>query len=766
MSKLKLIMVVLFVVVLGALSGAIYYASTLISPEEVRRLTLQKLEETFPNSKVELGELSFTIGTTFKFDLDELTISSPKKAPKPLFAVEDVHMKVPVWAILFGGGEIDVQVSSPEVFYKTLADQNNWSNAMRGPEAHKTQENEQEQQEQEQESQSSQAAMIVPGFLMNGQLNLKVSDLKVHYQMEEQKGELDIAKFLIRNLNFDSSTAFEIDSHLSFELSESQKVSFDTLVIGQFNLGDYLNNKELPIMAVIKVNNLKTSMLARSLNEIKTDLKVLVKEEEITGHIDIDLLQDGRLSSSFVSTKNKTGLNSIKANIPLQEVLSLIELNLKGFNFNKSVLKVSGETEVLENGTISPKLRLKVTPSIIQNFNSQVMKHKLEASLIEKNFKSKLTSELFSGTMVAKMSAAIDLNKKMTLENLPRFSSSVDLTNLSISKKFIQDTLYSTKEDDKRDEKSQRVIKDEKQGQERPPLALPPGSLSLRLTNINIAGEILSGEGLFELAPGYAATQKLNFTYSGGEGNLTHLTKIQTDSYKHQFDFSLNSFNLSGVQAFLPPSLGAISGDFSMTAKGSAQTPAFTQEQAQFDVVLSANGSKGKAQVLINLEKKINDLIRNIPKLAKKLDSKKPLELDGSFDSLAVRSKLTQKKYEFGELKFIGSGKRFRIDGKGDIYPPGLKKNSVMNFTYKESKGNLVAPLRELTGDNEIPLRLKGPGYNLKPDYGHTAEILLKRALKSQGEKAIKKEAKKIESKLKDELENKGKEKIKNLFGL
>lgn len=764
MSKLKLILILLFVAILGALSGAVYYASTLVSPDEVRRLTLEKLQETFPNSKINLGEIDFSMGPTFKFDLEKLIVHADQNEPEKLFAVEDVHVKVPVWAILFGGGEIDVRIQSPELYYISVNKTNNWSKALR---TEKKDEKNEGKDKGSKQSGSAGAAVVIPGFLAKSQLNLRVSDLKVKYQDQDkdQNSEFEVSKFLIRNLNFESSTAFELDSNLSFQAGPSQNIQFETLVIGQFNLGTFIREKKLPIMAVVKINNLKAPMLSKSINEIKTDINLLVQNGGVTGGADLRLLRDVRLSADFMTSDSKTGLSNLDINIPLAEVVDLLNIEMAGIDFEKSTLSARGEVDILKGGKIVPNVELEVAPGITQTLMKEKISHQVEASLVNKGFESKLTSKLLSGTMIAKTSAQIDLNEEFSVESLPSFSSEVNLTNISVSKDFIQALLYS-KEEPPRSKTPEAPSAKGSGSEEQAPLMIPPGDLVVTLTNIDLGGEILSGKGSFEAQKNFVATKSLEFEYSEGKGNLTHLSKIRPDGLRHQFDFELKKFNLTGAQAFLPPSVGRVSGLFDLDVKGSANAGPSDELPMEFDVVVNALGSKGEAQLLIKLGEKLNELLANVPSLAEKLDSKRPLELDGRFDELAFRSNLTNKKYELNTVKFVGPDARFSLNGKGVVFPPDTNQNSVVNFVYKEEKGNLVDKLRELTGKNELPFKLEGPGYFMKPDYGHTIEVLAKSIVKTQGQKLIEKETKKIKSKLKDELEKKGKDKLKNLLGL
>lgn len=760
MSRFKLILIMLLVVVLGGLSGAVYYASTLVSPDEVRRLALEKLEQTFPQSQIDLGELNFSMGPTFKFDLERLAVSSPGKNTENLFSVEDVQIKVPVWAILFGGGDIDIRIQSPEVRYVEMDESNNWVVAMK-----KKGSSESTVKKDEAVKKSGQSMLVIPGFLANSRLNLRVSNLKLHYQLEKQKGTFEISKFLVRNLNVETSTAFELDSKLSFEMGQNQKINFDTLVIGQLNLANYLNEGQLPVMAVIKINNLAHPMLSRPLSEIKTDINLLIKDEDVTGKLEVRLLNDVRLNANLLSSQEKTGLSELDVNIPLQDIFSIIDIGPQGMDFKKATLSATGEINVQKDGKILPNLSAEMGPRLVQNLMGESLEHKLEASLVGDVFDSKLTTDLFSGTMVAKMQARLNLNEEVSLESLPLVSSSVNISNLSIPESYIQKMLYSKK--DKNESKDQQApAKKETSEQKETPVILPPGKLSLNLSNILLGEEVLSGEGLFEMGRDFVATKKFNFEYSKGKGNLTHLSKLSSKVINHQFDFSFKGFDLNGAKAFLPPQVGKLEGAFNLELKGSAQTMATGNKGPRYDFVISTKGKDGEAQVLVALEEKLNDLLSNIPKLTEKLKSKGPLDVDGSFDSLSFQSKVTEKKYDINKLTFVGSGQRFTLEGAGDVYPPQTEKNSKLDFVYRENKGNLVKHLKDLTGGNSLEVRLAGRGYSLKPDYGHTIERLAKSALKNKGKKVIKKEVKKLESKVKDELEKKGKEKLKNLLGL
>jgi hypothetical protein len=106
---------------------------------------------------------------------------------------------------------------------------------------------------------------------------------------DNSKGEVKVSRFLIKGLNFESSTAFEIASNAKFVMKDNSAVGFDTIAIGEFNVADLINNGSVSSLIIVKINNI-----------FKTGLDW--KFPEITTNVNFMLKKDGELSGKFTTS--------------------------------------------------------------------------------------------------------------------------------------------------------------------------------------------------------------------------------------------------------------------------------------------------------------------------------------------------------------------------------------------------------------------------------------------------------------------------------
>lgn len=64
-TKVK-ILIVGIVAFFLLLAGAVYYASTKLNPDEIRRITIEQTAKVFPNSKISLETIDVKIGLILK----------------------------------------------------------------------------------------------------------------------------------------------------------------------------------------------------------------------------------------------------------------------------------------------------------------------------------------------------------------------------------------------------------------------------------------------------------------------------------------------------------------------------------------------------------------------------------------------------------------------------------------------------------------------------------------------------------------------------
>ena len=234
---------------------------------------------------------------------------------------------------------------------------------------------------------------------------------------------------------------------------------------------------------------------------------------------------------------------------------------------------------------------------------------------------------------------------------------------------------------------------------------------------------------------------------------------IGKSSSESKFNFEMANLNLSSFKAFLPPVIENFAGTFTGKVNGSA-TMFKNGKPPVYDVNVLADAKKGEIKKL-NISDYINPLLANIPMVKDKMKDK-PLKIDGNFESLTMKGRFTNALYNISTFDFIGIDKKVQITGSGDIYPqPGSSKMSAMEVNFTDFTGKISDVLLKNVGTKVLPLRVTGPGFDLKPDYSYTISKLAKGAFKTKGEDKLKEVLQKNIDKI---VPAAAKDKVKNLL--
>lgn len=762
--SLKIILVSVFSVFLLLSAGAIYYASTQISNEEIRKILIVQLEKSFPQAQVELGQLNISAGFNFLVKMESLKISLDQKGIKStLLSLNDAVVSIPVWAILTGGGEVDVSINKPEIEYVVAGKDSNWSLAMSGSSQAGETKSQQETQGETSSGAPSSAVYSLPLFVTESSLNLRIQDILLAYKTEEMSGDVTLSKFLVKNFNFETPTAFEVDSVLSFKMKEDQ-MNFSTLVIGEINFAKFIQDQVLPMKAMIRTSKISVPGLAPGLGEMKTELDLtLVQSGVVSGTVKNNwdgILADFQMSMAQGSLK----ISEIKFESSPDQLLRLIDMKIPELNSGKSLLKLGGQVNLSKDGKIIPQLDFSLSPALSYTsgqISAQVSANgKYENTDLEVN----VQTDLFSGVVTTKVTGKHDLNQPFSMEKLGPFQTSIIANNLKVSEKFIQETIYPAQAPAQKPS-AEAPTEPQTAKPSTAPVVLPPGRIDLALNSIYLADKELNAKGVFLLKADSLATQSFTFNYVEGQGKLTHLTELKKNEMTHQFDFSLKDFDLSGINPFLPKFIGGTKGIFNTSVKGSATS-------AAYDMIINVEAKKGEL-LAMDISDQLNQMIKSVPILKDKVGDDKSFDFDGKFESLSFKAKATEKKAEFSSLKFVGINNKIDITGQGYLFLPPLTEKSEVLLNLKDRSGKVAKILQENVGDSLLPIQLAGPGLDLKPQYEYTASKLAKTAFENRGRKeverakakVIKKVEEELGDKLKDELKQKASDKLKQLLG-
>jgi hypothetical protein len=791
MSNLKKILLSCFLIFIIGVTGLFYYVSTKISPEELRLTLQQEVQKAIPNSIVDLGPIEYSLGANIKFQLTRLDIKSKNKLKNDLFKVKGVEIKIPIWSIITGGGDIDVLVNKPQIYYKQFKKTDNWSIALKkksskskkvkskkAPEAEKNKKGDLKEK--------TDGQITLPVFLTKSKLNLKLLNIQVDYLLKNKdKGKLDVSKFILKDIGLNHQTAFVIDSDLSFK-NKTNKISLHTLIIGEFNVSDILSKPEFKTTIEIKVGKIKMSdFSAYELPAINTKLNVMInKKGHVAGDASTNFLDRNVMDFNFSVNGDNVLVSKVKTLLFIQDLAKIINLQLVGIDYSATKLALDGDLSI-KKGVLRPALSLKLSPAIKVSLGGLKAQGEVSGTLKAKKLSLNLKNKIFDGPVNVSLDTNIDINNP---PNGPSKMSpivvSIDGNGIQVPKDYIREALYgksaqspkakTAKNSEPKEEKSTTPVGSSKTSApakvKESPVLLPPLRLGLNLKGINIGGEDLAINGKVIVAGNSIATKKVKFKYSRGSGSLNHTTKITNLKSVNKFDFSMTDLNLSSLKVFLPPMLESVSGFFSGSASGEATLPNIGTPK--YNVIIDTKAINGELKGL-NISEHVNGLVSKLTILKGKVDANKKYDVDGNFERLIFKGNLKTYEHQIKTFDFVGVDKKIEINGSGKIVMLPQKNRSEMKINFKDNTGSVSKTLKKEAGTEILPLRLKGTGYELVVDYPYTIKKLAKSAYKTKGKAKIKKIVnkklkkklgKKAESLADKLLKGKGKKKINKLL--
>ncbi|NOT77393.1 MAG: hypothetical protein HOP07_00135 [Bacteriovoracaceae bacterium] len=754
-KKIKIISgILLFIFIL--FGGVVYYASTKLNPEEIRKIAITQSQKIFPNATVSLESVDIGWGLNFKIGLKKfaLTTKAEDGAVVELMSVDDFDVKVPLWAILTNGGIIEIQLDRPVMNYSEFAVGNNWTYAM----GNKTKEDEVAKTE-DAASPGDNAAAI--GLFGKSKINVRLSDVAVKYKLRDNSnGQISVSRFLVKGLNFETSTAFEIASDAKFVMADKSVVSFSTLVIGEINIADLVKNGSVSSLVIVKVNNIAKTGLEWKFPEITTNVNILLKKDgEISGKVESSFESQNKISANFKMTK-EIEISNIAVDIILKDVGLIMGLD-RSIDLSKAKLNAKGSVLYSADKKINANLSFSISPGVGYSKDGLSATTAISGSFKEKDIDVKVKTDVLGGTVETLVAGEFDPNQKFDIKNLKPFDIKISASKLKIPEQLIQEKLWAKKDPAivaKEEADRVKLALNTKNDSPAAGPMIPPANVLVNWNNILVGGEDFSGKGKIILSAQSLAIDDLNFKFSKGSGRLTQTMKMGSKSNDSVFDMGITDLNLSSFKPFLPPFVENFSGIFSGKVNGSA-TLFKSQKPPAYDVNVLVDAKKGEIKKL-NISEYINPLLANIPMVKDQVKDKQ-VKLDGNFETLNMKGRFTNTTYTISSFNFIGLNKKVEMTGSGNIYPlPGSPNMSVMEVNLTEN-GKVGDLLLKNIGSKVLPMKVSGPGFAMKPEYQYTLSKIAKGALKTKGTEAAQKIIEKNIDKL---VPEKAREKVKGLL--
>lgn len=766
MSKTTKILLSVSIFIIVLFGGLFFYASTKINPEEIRKMAILGIEKSMPGTKVNLGKIDYSLGLNVKIEFYDLGIQL-KDSNNDFIKVGDFHLKVPIWAIITNGGTIELVVNKPLLNYEQYSEKENSFSKAFGPKTEAVVEN-----KKEDAGKPADGELKIPAFISKSKVNVKVEDTNVNYKLVDKTGgHIVVNRLLLKNLNLESTTAFEVETDIYAELKDKKKFNSHALVIGQINLKEYIEHKKIDTQVMIDVTKLSMTGLNYKIPEIKTNLKVLMLEN---GTIYLDLDSNvGSLATTNLKVEmqdKKIDLKTFKLDLFLKELSSFLDQEtadkLSKIDFNGATFSVAGELALndgaITNSNINFGLNKDITVKGDEGLNIQTI---FKGKYQNENLSASLSNKVLDGNLSVDVKGKLNpLMKDFSIEKLGLITVDVLASGIKFSPEMIRKNLYANKPK----QETQAKTADETATKKvvHPPRTarkLPNVLVNLNWKQITIGRDDFNGNGKILVQGSSIASEGINFQFSKGKGKISFSNKQKDDLLAEtNFSFNLAGLNLNSLQPFLPPMLENIKGDFSGDVKGNlSENKDYTNS---YSVNFNLNASNGMIAGL-NLTEHIAGVIGKVDMLKDKL-GKKDFKVTDEFEKLIVKGDATDKQLNLSVFDFVGVKNSTSVTGKGNVGMPLSKRDSQLELVYQDKTGAVSTLMTKNIGTDKLPLKLVGLEFALKPDYGYTLSAIAKGAIKTKGKEIVKKEAEKVLDKVlkNDDVKEKAGKLLKGLF--
>ncbi len=754
MKKVTLIVLASFCsFVILVMAGLYFYATTQISPELIRKVTLEQLQKNFPAAKISLGKIDLSFGASIELHLDELDMQFSHKAKKyRLASVKNVSAKIPIWAILIGNGTIQVEVNNPSLGYYELGTENNWTLAMKKSKGKSSAAN--VRSKVDVEKQEKLQEFSVPGLVSRFRLNVEVKNVDVAYGLKDGSGgDVKFETFLLKNLNFESSTAFELLSKLDITPIKGQTVSLEMLVIGELNLGEFIETQEISCKTMIKARNIKLSNFAGDIPDIKTDIIVKVeKNGNIKGNVQTSFSSRNKIVSKFHVDSKEISLNDINVELYVSDLMEIAGVNNQMIDAGKTKFNVSGKMRMVGK-KILPSITFAINPGVSFKYESVVGTSSVKGIFRGKRLSISSNIRVFDGNIDLNLKHDdIDINdNNFDPLKLKPFVIDIGVANLNVTKKQLQELIYTRASKSTSKSGTQgESIKNKSQpkaAESLSSISLPAALMKMKCARNSIGGSDFGCDGKIRVSRKKISIDFLKFHFSEGKGKVVHSSKITSKGIMSTFGFNLASLDMNSLSAFLPPMLDSITG----TAKGKVggSVDYLNNGSLRYDVNVNTSMVDGEVKGM-DIAGKVNKVVKSLsklPKVGKKFKGAKKLQAGDNFERLELVGRFRHSRYDFKKINFIGLHRKILISlskkGRAYIFPPPLKKDGVIDIDFSENYGLVSTKLNEIAGTKVVPIRVKGEQFSLMPDVGYTLSKLSKKVAKGAIKKEIKKQVKK-----------------------
>ncbi len=712
---MKTLLIAILGTILAILIALYIYVSTQLDPKEIRLNVLQKIEKHFPNTKAEMGDLAIEVGQSLELKSNLLKFSSKEKIP--LLEIKNISVKIPLLSILLGGGNVEIDIFNPSIYYFKEGKSSNWSKALEGHSA-----NDFIQLDNPKE-------LVIPAFLANSTFALRLHDSEIKYKRSSLDPEqrMIVSKFVLKNVGINSNAAFELKSDFTFPMKNNDILQFHSFIVGSINLSDYMNTKNLPIKSTYKIDGIGIKG--------KSDLFPM-----INGSIDAQLNQNGELSLKNSLRGEKSHLKHLfemnKKEIRVKDLnatIFLSELNplLRYFNFPLDIasgeLLVKGKLSADKEGYY-PELEANIKDVRGKLTNSDYSSN-VEVRLNQENAEVKGRANLYGGSITWESNLKYSLNDNTDLDRrIKSLNTIIKMADLKLTSESLRKIIIRNEKKEKEEGKGDEVLL---------PFffVLPNSMVNAELVNSKFDEKNISFDAKVKTNKGASKIDNMKLEFGDGSLTINGEAKLYEDGVNTKWKVNLKDFSSGILKPFLREDEPFLLGDFNGLINGPFS---IKNGKKVYDFKIDLKSKKGKL-LGINLNEEfteIKDEIHKIPLLGKDIQWTET-KISNDYKDVVFNAVARDGVLNIKNTRYQSSDGVLRINTAGKIFLESSKESLIEGNVY--DKVGISDYLKTKLAMKSIPIALRGPGREVKVDHDYTISKFTEHLNSKEGKKKVEK---------------------------
>ncbi len=701
----KTIITILIAIFLIIVAATYAYVASQLDTKELRLNVIQKIEKTFPNVKASLGEFNVEFGQSLELKTDSLKINL--KDNTELLDVGLLTIKVPIFSILLGGGNVEIDIDRPKFFYRKKEEGSNWSLGLRD---HKINELIHIDRPEE---------ILLPAFLANSTLAIRLNSLELI--REEEK--IEIKKFVLKNLGLNSNAAFELKTDFNYILENNDNLVFSTFIVGSIDLSAYLETKSLPFKTSYRLDGIAIKGREEMAPRLNGNLEGSLSKDGSISIKNSARLERSNFKHNILIDSKKILIDEIVGNLALSELNPFISYKNIPLTINSGDLNIKGSL-LFESKRVEPKIE--VTLDSVKgtipgsNYNASG-----ELKLTEEKWGYKALINMFDGSTSIEGNADIQLNEGSSLEEkIIRMNSIIKMADLKLNSEAINEFITGTSEEVKTSSLKWPFL-----------LVIPNSTLDAEMVNSKWDEKLFGLNLSVKTKDLSTQLEKMEINFDKGSIKATGDAGVFADGINSRMKINLNNFDTAIVRNLIDPMTPFLIGEVSGLVEG----PISVKDSEEiYDLKVSLN-SKSGVLVGIDLDKEFKSLrseIEKLPIVGKGIEWKKK-DITNRYKNASLDMIVKDGKIEIKKMKINTEDNNLKINSSGKI---SLDDNeeSLIEGTLIDDLG-IKDYLKKNFAMKSVPFALKGKGRKINIDESYTMDKFMGHLKGKEGKAQVEK---------------------------